>query len=53
VIYTIIEKCRRSIDPHQYLRDMLTRITESRSWQAAELTPHKWAEKKIVLKKVA
>ena len=30
VIYTIIESCRRrGIDPHEYLRDVLTRITES------------------------
>jgi len=54
VIYTIIESCRRrGIDPHEYLRDVLTRITESTNWQVAELTPEKWAEKKLSLKKVA
>jgi hypothetical protein len=54
VIYTIIESCRRrAIDPHEYLRDVLTRITETTNWQVAELTPEKWAEKKLSLKKVA
>jgi transposase len=54
VIYTIIESCRRrGIDPHEYLRDVLTRITESTSWQVAELTPEKWADKKLLLKKAA
>jgi len=54
VIYTIIESCRRrGIDPHEYLHDVLTRITESTNWQVAELTPEKWAEKKLSLKKVA
>ncbi len=54
VIYTIIESCRRrGIDPHEYLGDVLTRITESTNWQVAELSPEKWAEKKLSLKKVA
>ena len=54
MIYTIIESCRRrGIDPHEYLRDVLTRITETTSWQVAELTPEKWAEKKLSLKKAA
>jgi hypothetical protein len=44
---------RRGIDPHDYLRDVLTRITESTSWQIAELTPEKWADKKPSLKKAA
>jgi len=54
VIYTIIESCRRrGIDPHEYLRDVLTRITETTSWQVADLTPGKWADKKLSLKKAA
>jgi len=54
VIYTIIESCRRrGIDPHEYLRDVLTRITESTNWQVAELTPGKWVDKKPSLKKAA
>ncbi len=54
MIYTIIESCsRRGIDPHEYLRDMLTRITETTNWQVADLTPGKWADKKLSLKKAA
>ena len=54
VIYTIIESCRRrGIDPHEYLRDVLTRITESTNWQVGELTPEKWAKTKAALKKAA
>jgi transposase len=54
VIYTIIESCRRrGIDPHEYLRDVLTRITESTNWQVAELTPENWAKTKAALKKAA
>jgi hypothetical protein len=34
-------------------RDVLTRITESTNWQVAELTPEKWAEKKLSLKNAA
>jgi len=31
VIHTIIESCRRQdIDPHAYLRDVLTRITKKK-----------------------
>jgi transposase len=52
--YTIIQSCRRrGIDPHEYLRDVLTRITETSSWQVADLTPEKWADKKLSLKKAA
>ena len=54
VIYTIIESCRRrGIDPHEYLRDVLSRITESTNWNVADLTPQKWAKNKIPLKKAA
>ena len=42
---TIFDKVcrRRGIDPHKYLRDVLTPNTETTSWQVAELTPGKWA----------
>ena len=54
IIYTIIKSCRRrGIDPHAYLRDVLTRITESTNWNVADLTPQKWAKNKIPLKKAA
>jgi hypothetical protein len=52
--YTIIKSChRRGIDPHEYLRDVLTRITETSNWNVADLTPEKWADKKLSLKKAA
>lgn len=52
VIYTIIESCRRrGIDPHEYLRDVLTRITETTSWQVADLTPGKWAGQEALAEK--
>jgi hypothetical protein len=54
VIYRIIESSsRRGIDPHEYLCDVLTRITKTTSWQVADLTPKKWAEKKSGLRKTA
>jgi hypothetical protein len=54
VIYSIIESCRRrGIDTHEYLRDVLTRITETTNWQVAELTPENWAKTKAALKKTA
>jgi len=37
----------------QYLRDVLTRITETTKWQVAELTQEKWADKKLSLKNAA
>lgn len=49
-----MESCRRrGIDPHEYLRDLLTRITETTNWQVADLTPENWAKKKLSLKKAA
>jgi hypothetical protein len=32
---------------------VLTRITETTNWQVAELTPGKWADKKLSLKNAA
>ena len=52
VIYTIIESWRRhGIEPREYMRDVLTRIIETSSWQVADLTPEKWVDKKLSLKK--
>ena len=51
---SIIESCRRrGIDPHEYLRDVLTRITETTNWQVCDLTPENWAKTKAALKKAA
>ena len=33
------------IDPHAYLRDVLTRITESTNWNVGDLIPQKWVQK--------
>lgn len=52
MIYTIIECCRRrGIDPYEYLRDVLTRITETASWQVADLAPQKVGEKEALAEK--
>ena len=40
----------RGIDPHEYLRDVPTRITETTNWQVVGLTPGKWAEKALAEK---
>ena len=52
ITHKIIESCRRrGIDPHAYLSDVLTLITESTNWNVADLIPQKWAKNKIPLKK--
>ncbi len=45
ILYTIIESCRRrGIDPHAYLRDVLTRLPTMTNWQVKDVTPEAWAE---------
>jgi hypothetical protein len=45
IIYTIIESCRRrAIDPHAYLRDILTRLPTLKNHQISEVTPAAWAK---------
>ena len=45
ILYTLIESCRRrGIDPHAYLRDILTRLPTSTNWQVKDLTPEAWAK---------
>ena len=45
VIYTVIESCRRrAIDPHAYLRDVLTRLPSLTNQQISEVTPQAWAK---------
>lgn len=45
IIYTLIESCRRrGIDPHAYLRDVLTRLPRMTNWQVKNLTPQAWAK---------
>jgi transposase len=45
ILYTIIESCRcRGIDPHAYLRDVLTRLPSMTNWQVKDITPEAWAK---------
>jgi transposase len=45
ILYTLIESCRRrGIDPHAYLRDVLTRLPKMTNWQIKEVTPEAWAK---------
>jgi transposase len=45
IIYSLIESCRRrGIDPHAYLRDVLTRLPHMTSWQIKDITPEAWAK---------
>ena len=45
VLYTIIESCRcRGINPHSYLRDVLTRLPSMTNWQVKHVTPEAWAK---------
>jgi len=48
VIYSIITSCRsREIDPHAYLKDVLTRLPTMTNRQIAEITPAAWAKSKL------
>ena len=48
VIYSIITSCRsRGIDPHAYLKDVLTRLPTMTNRQIAEITPAAWAKSKL------
>ena len=45
ILYTITESCRcRGIDPHAYLRDVLTRLSPMTNWQVKNITPEAWAK---------
>jgi len=45
ILYTIIESCRRrGIDPHAYLRAILTRLPTATNWQVKDLTPEAWSK---------
>ena len=45
VLFTLIEACRsRSIDPWEYLRDVLTRLPAMTTSQIGEVTPEAWAK---------
>jgi transposase len=43
IIYSIIESCRRrGINPHAYLRDVLTRLPHMTNRQIKDITPDAW-----------
>lgn len=45
ILYSLIESCRRrGIDPHAYLRDVLTRLPKMTNWQIKDVTPEAWAK---------
>jgi hypothetical protein len=45
ILYTVIQSCRcRGIDPHAYLRDLLTRLPSMTNWQVKHVTPEAWAK---------
>jgi hypothetical protein len=45
IIYTIVECCRRrGIDPHAYLRDVLSRLPSMTNRQIKDVTPEAWAK---------
>jgi transposase len=45
ILFTLIEACRsRSIDPWEYLRDVLTRLPSMTTGQLNEVTPEAWAK---------
>lgn len=47
VIYSIIMSCRsRGINPHAYIRDVLTRLPSMTNHQIAQVTPEAWAKQK-------
>ena len=45
ILYSLIESCRRrGLDPHAYLRDVLTRLPRLTNWQIKDVTPEAWAK---------
>jgi transposase len=45
IIYSIIESCRRrGLNPHAYLRDVLTRLPSMTNWQVKDITPAAWTK---------
>lgn len=54
ILYTVIESCRRrGIDPHAYLRDVLTRLPGATNKMIPEFTPAAWAKARQPVPKAA
>jgi hypothetical protein len=47
ILYTLIEDCRRrSIDPFEYLRDVLTRMPAMAACDYSQLLPETWVQQR-------
>jgi hypothetical protein len=54
ILYIVVECCRRrGLDPHAYLRDILTRLPHCTNWQIKNLTPQAWAQAQSLQAQVA
>jgi transposase len=47
ILYTVIESCRRRLDPYAYLKDVLTRLLKMTNHQIPEVTPEAWAKARL------
>jgi hypothetical protein len=43
-LFTVIESCRRLLDPLAYLRDVLTRLANMTNRQIPDVLPAAWAK---------
>ena len=53
ILYTIVESCRRHLDPYRYLRELLTALPTMTNWQIKGWTPEAWAKAKLPSRKAA
>ena len=54
ILYTVVESCRRrGLDPHAYLKDVLTRLPAMTTSQLPEILPAAWAKARQAAKKLA
>jgi transposase len=54
ILYTVVESCRRQgLDPHAYLKDILTRLPAMTTSQLQEIRPAAWANARKTLHKLA
>jgi len=54
ILYTVVESCRRrGLDPHAYLKDILTRLPAMTHRQIPEVLPAAWAKTRQPLRKLA
>jgi hypothetical protein len=54
VIYTLPGSCRRlGVNPFDYLKDLITRLSAAKITQIKEFTPAAWAKAKAMEQRVA